>query len=83
MENLQSSLNFDYVWSFGEGLVAVKLNGKWGFIDKSGKIVIESKFDSGGHFSEGLAGVGLNGKWGFIDKNGEFVIEPKFDDIGY
>ncbi|EAK1349894.1 WG repeat-containing protein, partial [Campylobacter coli] len=59
------------------------LNGKWGFIDKSGKIVIEPKFDGVGNFSEGLAGVELNGKWGFIDKSGKIVIEPKFDDIGY
>ncbi|EOH5650946.1 WG repeat-containing protein, partial [Campylobacter coli] len=36
---------FDYVWSFGEGLVAVKLNGKYGFIDKSGEFVIEPIFD--------------------------------------
>ncbi|EOZ2107593.1 WG repeat-containing protein, partial [Campylobacter coli] len=71
------------VWGFSEGLVAVKLNGKWGFIDKSGKIVIESKFDSGGHFSEGLAGVKLNGKYGLIDKSGKIVIEPIFDDIDY
>ncbi|ECH5021687.1 WG repeat-containing protein, partial [Campylobacter coli] len=55
----------------------------WGFIDKSGKIVIEPKFDGVGNFSEGLAGVELNGKWGFIDKSGKIVIEPKFDDIGY
>ncbi|EPZ6837050.1 WG repeat-containing protein, partial [Campylobacter coli] len=48
---------FDYVWSFGEGLAAVKLNGKWGFIDKNGEFVIESKFDDAWSFWEGLAGV--------------------------
>ncbi|EOH6548863.1 WG repeat-containing protein, partial [Campylobacter coli] len=61
----------------------VKLNGKYGFIDKSGKIIAKPKFDYGGYFSEGLASVGLNGKYGFIDKSGEFVIEPIFDDIYY
>ncbi|ECS1419287.1 WG repeat-containing protein, partial [Campylobacter coli] len=61
----------------------VGLNGKWGFIDKSGKIVIEPKFDSIWSFREGLVKVGLNGKYGLIDKSGKIVIEPKFDDIGY
>ncbi|MBX9222493.1 WG repeat-containing protein, partial [Campylobacter coli] len=55
---------FDYVWSFGEGLAAVELNGKYGFIDKNGEFVIESKFDGVGYFSEGLARVELNGKYG-------------------
>ncbi|EOH2621104.1 WG repeat-containing protein, partial [Campylobacter coli] len=30
---------------FSEGLAGVKLNGKYGLIDKSGKIVIEPIFD--------------------------------------
>ncbi|ECC1273812.1 WG repeat-containing protein, partial [Campylobacter coli] len=61
----------------------VKLNGRWGFIDRSGKFVIKPKFDSIWDFSEGLAKVKLNGKYGFIDKSGKIVIEPKFDDIRY
>ncbi|WP_141107909.1 WG repeat-containing protein, partial [Campylobacter coli] len=36
---------FDDVWDFKKGLAKVWLNGKYGFIDKSGKIVIEPKFD--------------------------------------
>ncbi|MGI7639254.1 WG repeat-containing protein, partial [Campylobacter coli] len=36
---------FDSIWSFREGLAKVGLNGKYGLIDKSGKIVIEPKFD--------------------------------------
>ncbi|ENA9430640.1 WG repeat-containing protein, partial [Campylobacter coli] len=68
---------------FSEGLAGVKLNGRWGFIDRSGKFVIKPKFDSIWDFSEGLAKVELNRKYGFMDKNGKIVIEPKFDDIGY
>jgi len=55
-------------------------NGKDGFEDRrTGKIVIEPKYDSASWFSEGLAAVELNGKWGFIDKTGKMVIEPKYD----
>jgi hypothetical protein len=55
---------YDYVGSFFEGLADVELNGKHGFIDKSGKAVIPLKYDDVWYFSEGLAGVNLNSKWG-------------------
>ena len=53
---------------------------KYGFIDKSGKVVIEPQFDDAEPFSEGLAQVEKDGKYGFIDKSGKVVIEPQFDD---
>ena len=31
---------FDEATDFSEGLAAVKIGGKWGFVDKSGKFVI-------------------------------------------
>jgi hypothetical protein len=57
---------------------------KWGFHDKTGKLVIPAIFEEVNDFSEGLAGVkftttdGSKGKWGFIDKTGKTIIEPKF-----
>ena len=60
--------------SFHEGLAVVKLNGKEGFIDKTGKEVIPLKYDSTQIFREGLAGAKLNGKWGFINKYDEIVV---------
>ena len=54
---------------------------KYGFIDKSGKVVIELQFDIAGDFSEGFAKVEKDGKYGFIDKNGKVVIEPQFDEV--
>ncbi|ECK8049330.1 WG repeat-containing protein, partial [Campylobacter coli] len=32
-------------WDFSEGLAKVGLNGKIGFIDKSGKIIAKPEFD--------------------------------------
>ena len=62
---------YDVATPFSEGLAAVVLNNKYGFIDKEGKDVIPLKYDLiSSSFSEGLVSVMLKGKWGFIDKNG-------------
>lgn len=76
------SPEYDDVLSFSEGLAAVKLDNKWGFIDIDGKIIIEPKYDYVSSFSDGLAiisGTDENDKYfGFINKKGEVVIEPQF-----
>ena len=67
------------IQDFSEGLAEVRRNYKTGFIDKTGKEVIECKYSSAHDFHEGLAAVELNGKWGFIDKTGKVVIDFKYD----
>ncbi|MBY0357866.1 MAG: WG repeat-containing protein [Candidatus Obscuribacterales bacterium] len=54
-----------------------------GFIDHTGKIVIEPRYDDAESFYEGYAAVKENGKWGFIDKDGDIVIEPIFNEISH
>ena len=71
---------YDKTYSFSEGLAMVRLNGKRGFIDKSGNVVIPLKYDDAGWFSEGLVWVKLGGKCGFIDKNGNVVIPFKYSE---
>jgi hypothetical protein len=63
----------------GEGLLAVTLNGKVGYMDPQGTIVIQPQFDEALPFSEGLAAVRSGQKWGFIDRSGKFVIAPQFN----
>lgn len=50
---------YEEVKNFTDGLAAVKQNGKWGYIDETGKMVISPKYDWAGQFSEGVAVVGL------------------------
>ena len=64
-----------------EGLARVQLNGAWGYIDKTGQLVIPLRYAKALSFSEGLAGVQVNGKWGFIDKTGREVIVPTYEDV--
>ncbi|MBU3187647.1 WG repeat-containing protein, partial [Clostridium estertheticum] len=59
----------------------IEIGGKWGFINKTGEIVIKPQFDFACNFSEGLAAIKVEGKSGFINKNGKIVIKPQFDNI--
>ena len=72
---------YDKMYSFSEGLAKVKLNGKWGFIDKTGREVIPCKYDWVNLFLKGLAKVCLNWKWGFVDTTGKEVIPCKYDEV--
>ena len=71
---------FDNTWCFGNGLAPVKIDDKWGVIDKNGILVIPAKYEDAWYFTEGLAPVKINGKWGFIDTKDHFVIPPIFED---
>jgi hypothetical protein len=72
-----------------DDLFPIIQNGKIGYIDQTGKIVISPQFDVGFlnqstlnvvRFSEGLAVVKVKGKWGYIDKTGAVVIKPVYTD---
>ena len=58
----------------------IQQDGKWGYIDSTGKIVVKPQFAWAEEFSEGLAAFeNEDGKHGYIDETGRVVIEPKFD----
>jgi hypothetical protein len=63
-------------------LLVVAKDGKSGFIDKTGKVVIPFQFDSAQSFYEGLALVTLKGKNFFIDTTGRVLFEAKYGVIG-
>ena len=55
-------------------------NGKCGFIDKTGKIVIRlSAGNSDARFSEGLAAYKDADKYGYIDRIGKKIIPTRFE----
>ena len=64
---------------FREGLAAVANDGKWGFIDSTGKFAISPQFEWVSFYSDGLAAAKSGGKVGYIDKSGKFAITPQFD----
>src|SRR5262245_4716372 len=60
-------------------LYAVTLNGRIGYINNSGKMIVQPQFANAGRFEEGLAPVFLNNLWGYIDTKGRVVITPQFE----
>lgn len=70
---------YTMIYSFGEGLAAAQTaDGKWGFLNPAGTLVIPASFDSGGRFQEGLVAMEKDGKFGYLDKTGAWAIEPKY-----
>ena len=72
-----SNLSKDMVISVGElhdGLAYIKSNGKYGFIDQNGNLVIKNEIDSiVSDFDEGRATVVKNNEEQIIDSNGDFL----------
>jgi len=58
-ERITSQL-FERANRFSDGMAAIQLDDKWGFIDTTGNIVIQPQYDIRSNFSEGLAPVYIN-----------------------
>jgi hypothetical protein len=66
------------------GLFWVKKNGKWGCIDKTGKVKINFLYDEATGFTgENRSAVAINGKFGHIDKSGKIRTPLKYDFASY
>ena len=61
----------------------MKIDGKWGYINKDGEVMVGPRFDEAGGFHDGLARVcngevlGMGGTCGWINKSGKPVWTPE------
>ena len=69
---------YDRVVPFKENRSLVYLNGKYGFVDRSGVAITEFKYDQARSFSEGRAAVCIDENWGYIDTTGVLVIPMNY-----
>ena len=72
--------NYDYVDDCICGLSKVKKDGKIGYVDKKGTVVIPLIYSEGLTFNEGLVAVNKNNKWQYLDSTGAVITEPLYDD---
>lgn len=57
--------------------------GKWGFVNRSGTLIIQPEYDFVRNFYHGKAIAKLDNKWGVIDKKNQIVIPFIYDFIDY
>ena len=62
-----------------KALFPVEMDGKFGFIDRAGRIVIPLQFDSVNDFHDGLALVTASNRKMFIDTSGKIVFNAVYD----
>jgi hypothetical protein len=62
-------------------LFPVKIEGQYGYMDRSGHIALKGPYAGASRFAEGLAAVQLTkaGKVGYIDTTGKMVIPEQFE----
>ncbi len=70
---------FDKTKKFKEGLSAVCIKGKWGFINKKGEYIVNPQYYDVSNFSGGLASVSnsIYKTAGYINKKGKTVLSFK------
>lgn len=64
-----------------DGMLAIKVNGKWGFMNQKGDYIVNPKYDDCESYKYGYAKVKTGTKWGIIDKSGTEIFEPKYENI--
>lgn len=71
---LITDFKYELVDDFYEGVASVTEDrSNWGFINRSGKMVIKPQFRFCSRFENGLAKVQIQNNWGYIDKAGKIV----------
>lgn len=65
-------------FAFGQSLLPFVQNKLWGYMDTTGKVVIEPEFPMAGFFQEGLAYVQIDNALGYINEKGDVVILPEY-----
>ncbi|QJX47831.1 WG repeat-containing protein [Hymenobacter taeanensis] len=74
--------------SFHEGLAAVRIGEKWGYVNPEGRLVITPTYSKASSFVQGQARVEqqrgpFESKAGFINKQNQIVIPLEYADVSY
>ena len=66
-----------------EDRILVARDGKYGYLDPDGNLVIPCQYDRAGLFDDGRTFVAIGKKWGIIDRTGRVVLPIEYDNSGY
>lgn len=71
-------LRYEAAKPFRNGLAAVRIEGRWGYIDARGDLVIQPAYSDAAPFQGDFTEVRVNGAAGVIDRAGQMVLAPRF-----
>lgn len=90
-EKPQTEVEYDYMGCFSQDdLVEVRKNGKWGVVDKFGKVVVPVEYAMVNELGDGFVSVTMikpsaskneYGKWGIVDRDGKLITPLHYDVI--
>lgn len=74
---------FDDAGDWSGGVLAVRRDGRWGYVRRDGAWRIQPTFTAAGAFAEGVAPASDDdGRWGLIDEAGAWRAKPAFEGMG-
>ena len=71
----------DRINLFSNGLLAVEIDGKWGYVNTKGDIVIQALYDEAAAFHDYKAVVLINEKMQLIDDKGKNILSKSYDEL--
>ena len=74
-EDIQSGVSLNLYWLWA------KKDGKYGYLDENGAVVIPFIYDGAKTFSGLMAAVKKGDKWGYIDTEGTVIIPFAYDEL--
>jgi hypothetical protein len=70
---------YDNLIPFSEGFAGFLQNGKYGFINEKGTILMQPYYDEVGYFLNGICPVRKGTKWGAINQEGKQILKTEYD----
>lgn len=80
-EQVRLPFRYEVAQRFHEGLAPVRIDGRWGYIDRTGAVVIPATFDGAGRFRGDYAEIKVGDAAGVINRQGRVVLAPQFKAI--
>lgn len=76
-----SEIRFADAKGYEGGLTAVaNEEGKWGFCNSSGELIVDFQYEEAMSFSSNLAAVKVRGKWGYINRYNDMIIDADYEE---
>ncbi|WP_080832422.1 WG repeat-containing protein [Cohnella massiliensis] len=73
-------LNYEHVDYMGKNMYVIRSNKKYGLVDKkTGKEIVNPRYDKINVVTDTLFSVVKDGKQGFVDSTGKEVVHPQYD----